>query len=49
MSFEDKLNDIRLKYDVLGKKLLNPEELGGDFAKISKEYSNLEPIAKKNR
>lgn len=47
MSFEDKLNDIRLKYDVLGKKLLNPEELGNDFAKISKEYSNLEPIAKK--
>ncbi len=47
MSFEDKLNNIRLKYDVLGKKLLNPEELGSDFAKISKEYSNLEPIAKK--
>lgn len=47
MSFEDKLNNIRLKYDVLGKKLLNPEELGNDFAKISKEYSNLEPIAKK--
>ncbi len=47
MSFEDKLNDIRLKYDVLGKKLLNPEKLGNDFAKFSKEYSNLEPIAKK--
>ena len=47
MSFEDKLNDIKLKYDTIGKKLLNPQELGNDFAKLSKEYSNLEPIAKK--
>ena len=45
MAFEDKLKDIRDKYLLLGEKLLHPEALGNNFAKMSKEYSDLEPIA----
>ena len=44
MSFEDKLKDIKEKYEVIGEKLLNPEISGGDFAKLSKEYSDLGAI-----
>lgn len=47
MSFEEKLNDIKSKYSILGEKLLKPDEIGSNFAKISKEYSDLEPIANK--
>lgn len=47
MSFEDKLKDIKDKYEVIGEKLLNPEISGSDFAKLSKEYSDLSAIYKK--
>jgi peptide chain release factor 1 len=47
MTLNDKLKDIKTKYDVLGEKLLYPENLGSDFAKCAKEYSDLEPIVKK--
>lgn len=44
MSFEDKLKDIKEKYEIIGKRLLNPEISGSDFAKLSKEYSDLGAI-----
>ncbi len=44
MSFIDKLGDLIKKYDELKNKLLEPEQLGSNFGKISKEYSDLEPI-----
>ncbi|MBO4957092.1 MAG: peptide chain release factor 1 [Rickettsiales bacterium] len=44
MSFEDKLKDIKEKYEIIGKKLLDPNISGGDFAKLSKEYSDLGAI-----
>ena len=44
MSFEDKLKDIKEKYEIIGEKLLNPEISGSDFAKLSKEYSDLGAI-----
>lgn len=44
MAFSDKLNSLIEKYEDLGKRMMNPESLGGDFAKVSKEYSDLEPI-----
>lgn len=44
MAFEDKLGALIDKYEELGKKMMNPESLGSDFAKVSKEYSDLEPI-----
>lgn len=47
MSLEDKLENIKSKYISLGEKLLNPENLGNNFAKFSKEYSDLEPIVNK--
>ena len=47
MGFEDKLKDIKDKYIVIGKKLLDPDISGSDFAKLSKEYSDLGPIANK--
>ena len=47
MAFVDKLKDIKEKYISIGQKLLNPEALGSDFAKLSKEYSDLEPIYNK--
>lgn len=47
MSLEDKLENIKNKYISLGEKLLHPEELGNNFAKYSKEYSDLEPIVNK--
>lgn len=47
MSLEDKLESIKSKYISLGEKLLNPESLGNNFAKYSKEYSDLEPIVNK--
>lgn len=47
MSFEDKLKNIKLKYISLNEKLLNPDKLGSNFAKYSKEYSDLEPIVNK--
>ncbi|MDR2077918.1 MAG: peptide chain release factor 1 [Rickettsiales bacterium] len=47
MSFEERLSDIKTRYELLGKKLLEPSNLGADFSKISKEHSNLEPIFNK--
>lgn len=47
MALEEKLKDIKDKYLLLGEKLLNPEALGNNFAKMSKEYSDLEPIYNK--
>jgi peptide chain release factor 1 len=44
MSFTDNLNALVKKHHDLGEKLLNPSALGNDFAKLSKEYSDLEPI-----
>jgi peptide chain release factor 1 len=44
MSFSAKLNTLIFKYNDLGQKLLDPNKLGDDYAKISKDYSNLEPI-----
>jgi peptide chain release factor 1 len=42
MSFQEKLDGIVSKYEELGQKLMNPESLGRDFPKVSKEYSDLE-------
>lgn len=48
MSFEDKLGNLVEKHKKLGEKLSNPAEIDSkDFAKISKEYSNLTPIIEK--
>jgi peptide chain release factor 1 len=47
MAFDDKLKSIRGRYDMLAEKLLHPEELGNDFARYSKEYSDLGPIVNK--
>ncbi|MDR2760639.1 MAG: peptide chain release factor 1 [Rickettsiales bacterium] len=47
MSIEDKLSDIRGKYEILNQKLLDPAALGGEFGKISKEASDLAPIVEK--
>jgi peptide chain release factor 1 len=47
MSFEDKLSDIKARYEVLGGKLLDSANITSDFSKISKEYSDLEPIFNK--
>ena len=44
MSFSPKLDALVSKYQDLGEKLLDPSKLGNDFAKISKEYSDLGPI-----
>ncbi|MFC1659135.1 peptide chain release factor 1 [Pseudomonadota bacterium] len=44
MTFEDRLDNILVKHKELGEALLNPRELGQNFAKISKEYSDLEEI-----
>ncbi|MDR1426026.1 MAG: peptide chain release factor 1 [Rickettsiales bacterium] len=47
MGFEDRLNDIKEKYELLSEKLLNPESLGTELTRISKEHANLEPIFNK--
>lgn len=44
MSFSPKLDALLKKYQDLGEKLLDPNKLGSDFAKISKEYSDLGPV-----
>ncbi len=44
MSFSQKLESLINKHQNLGEKLLDPSKLGVDFAKISKEYSDLCPI-----
>jgi len=42
---QEKILQIFDRYDYLQHALGNPAELGDDFAKISKEYSDLGPIA----
>jgi peptide chain release factor 1 len=44
MSLKNKLDALVAKYQDLEIKLQDPSKLGDDFAKISKEYSDLEPI-----
>ena len=44
MSFSSKLNALIKKHQDLGAKLLDPSKLGDDYARISKEYSDLGPI-----
>ena len=44
MSFTPKLNGIVTKFAELEKKLLDPSSLGQNFAKISKEHSDMVPV-----
>lgn len=44
MSFTPKLNGIVAKFADLEKKLLDPSALGQNFAKISKEHSDMAPV-----
>jgi peptide chain release factor 1 len=44
MSFTPKLNGILVKFAELEKKLLDPSGLGQNFAKISKEHSDMAPV-----
>ncbi len=44
MSFSPKLDGLIKKHQDLGEKMLDPSKLGNDYAKISKEYSDLGPI-----
>jgi peptide chain release factor 1 len=47
MALNEKLDSLLKKYSDLEQKMANPEKLGRDFGKVSKEYSDLEPIVKK--
>ncbi len=44
MSFTQKLDGLVTKFDELEKKLLDPNALGSNYAKVSKEHSDLMPI-----
>jgi peptide chain release factor 1 len=44
MSFTPKLNGIVTKFAELEKKLLDPSSLGQNFARISKEHSDMIPV-----
>ncbi len=44
MSFTPKLNGIVAKFAELEKKLLDPAGLGQNFAKVSKEHSDMVPV-----
>ncbi|MFT6077683.1 MAG: peptide chain release factor 1 [Myxococcota bacterium] len=44
MSFSEKFESLIKKHHDLGEKLLDPSKLGNDYAKVSKEYSDLGPI-----
>lgn len=44
MSFTPKLNGIVTKFAELEKKLLDPSALGQNFARISKEHSDMIPV-----
>ncbi|MFT6332937.1 MAG: peptide chain release factor 1, partial [Lentimonas sp.] len=46
MSFSEKLNSIITRYEDLSQKVLDPAKLGDNYAKVSKEYSDLGPIVK---
>ena len=47
MAFADRLNDLLKRHEELSGLLANPDKLGSDFAKLSKEYSDLGPIDEK--
>ncbi len=44
MSFTQKLDGIVAKFNELEKKLLDPSSLGQNFAKVSKEHSDMAPV-----
>jgi peptide chain release factor 1 len=44
MSFTQKLDGIVAKFNELEKKLLDPTGLGQNFAKVSKEHSDMAPV-----
>jgi peptide chain release factor 1 len=44
MSLTQKLNGIVAKFNELEKKLLDPSALGSDYARVSKEHSDMTPI-----
>ena len=44
MSFTQKLDGIVTKFAELEKKLLDPSALGQNFAKVSKEHSDMEEV-----
>ncbi len=44
MSFTQKLDGIVTKFAELEKKLLDPTSLGSNFAKVSKEHSDMTPV-----
>lgn len=44
MSLTQKLNGIVSKFNELEKKLLDPSALGSDYARVSKEHSDMTPI-----
>lgn len=47
MSFDQKLNQLLTHFEELSAKLSEPMEDAAEFAKLSKEYSDLTPIAEK--
>jgi peptide chain release factor 1 len=47
MSFDQKLNQLLDHFEDLKQRLAAPMEDAGEFAKLSKEYSDLSPIAEK--
>lgn len=47
MSFDQKLNQLLAHFDELSTRLSEPMEDAAEFAKLSKEYSDLTPIAEK--
>lgn len=48
MSFEEKLTGLVIRHKTLGEKLLDPDVAGSsNYAKLSKEYSDLTPIVGK--
>jgi len=45
----EKITNILDRYDELQAHLADPESIGGDFASVSKEFSDLEPVVTKAR
>ena len=44
MSLDNKLDALLGHYKILSEKIMDPAALGDDYAKISKEYSDLGPV-----
>lgn len=47
MQFDHKLDALLSRYDELRDTMAQPDLAGGDFAKFSKEYSDLTPVVEK--